>query len=137
MYSDNRNAYRQAFFIAWQKYQKKLPLEAVEAQLIEVILLHPEYHAMLDRPQTFENQEFALEENPFFHLSLHLTVREQVRLNRPRGIRELFEQLARKYEGTLEAEHKMMVCLSALLWEAQQRGEVPDEAIYLEQIKNL
>ena len=43
MYTNDRDAYRHAFYTAWQKYQKKLALEPLEKQLVEIILLHPEY----------------------------------------------------------------------------------------------
>ena len=47
MFTNDRNAYRQTFFIAWQKYQKKLPLEPLEAEIIEIMMQHPEYYLSL------------------------------------------------------------------------------------------
>lgn len=66
MFTNDRNAYRKAFFTVWQKHAKKLPLDPLETQLLNVMLQHPEYHALLENPKTIENQEFAIEENPFF-----------------------------------------------------------------------
>lgn len=135
MYTNNRDAYRQTFFMAWQKYQKKLPLEPIEAQLIDIILLHPEYQPLLDA-NTCQQQEFALEENPFFHMSLHLAIREQCHTNRPIGISPLYQQLTAKYNAH-EAEHQMMQCLAQFIYLAQQTGAMPNEEHYLEKLKLL
>ncbi len=96
MYTNNRDAYRQAFFTVWQKYQKKLPLDATEAQLVEVIALHPEFHALLENPAAYQQQEFELEENPFLHMSLHIALREQIRMNRPHGIATILQTITGK-----------------------------------------
>lgn len=137
MYTNDRNAYRQMFFTVWQKYQKKLALNALEAQLLEVILLHPEYQVFLEKPHLFQQQEFALEENPFLHMSLHVTLREQIQHDRPKGIRGLHQALQEKYPLTSDLEHRMMVCLTEILWQAQQSGHMPSEEDYLQSLKQL
>ena len=137
MYTNNRETYRQAFFIVWQKYQKKLPLESVEAHLIDIILLHPEYHPLLDKAAAYQNQEFAIEENPFFHMSLHLALREQIQTNRPMGIKAIQQQLIEKYFDAHDVEHKMMQCLAQIMWEAQQNGTMPEEQVYLEKLRDI
>ena len=134
MYTNNRDAYRQTFFAAWQKYQKQLPLEPVEKQLIEIMLLHPEYHPLLNHPEAFEKQEFELEENPFFHMSLHLAIREQIRTDRPAGITAVYDALSARSE---DAEHLMMTCLAQMIWAAQQSGEMPSEEEYLSRLRGL
>lgn len=131
MYTNNRNAYRQTFFDAWQKYKKKLPLEAVEAQLIKIILLHPEYHSLLEQPRAYQHQEFSLEENPFFHMSIHLAIHEQINTDRPAGINEIYKTLLEKYADTHQVEHYMMQCLAQLMWQAQQDGSMPSDEEYL------
>jgi hypothetical protein len=138
MYTNNRDAYRQAFFIAWQKHQKKMPLEPVESQLLEIILLHPEYHPLLDKAEAYQNQEFAIEENPFFHMSLHLTLHEQIRTNRPAGIKQIHQQWIEKYTyDAHDVEHRMMQCLAQILWTAQQNGTLPSEDVYLEKLRGM
>ncbi len=135
MFTNDRNSYRQAFFIAWNKYKKKLPLETVESQLVEVILLHPEYHSLLDNPNQFHQQEFAMEENPFMHMSLHIALREQIRLNRPVGIKQIYDDLFLK--NNMEAEHLMMTCLARMLFIAQQKGEMASDEEYLRELRLL
>jgi hypothetical protein len=134
MYTDDRNAYRHSFFDVWAKHEKKLPLEPVEANILDVILQHPEYHSMLQQRDQFMHQEFELEENPFFHMSLHIAVREQLHMNRPEGIRDAYQHLLTRYETPKEAEHSMTLLLAKTLFTAHQTGQVPDEAIYLKEL---
>lgn len=137
MYSNNRDAYRQFFFTVWQKYQKKLPLEAAEAGLINVILQHPEYHSLLERSDAFTHQEFEMEENPFIHMSLHMALREQIDMNRPAGIRMIEQELKLKHPDPHQIEHQMMECLCNMMAKAQQTGITPDDASYLELLRKI
>lgn len=137
MYTNDRNAYRQAFYTVWQKHLKQLPLDPLEAQVCHIILQHPEYHRFLDAPSSFEKQEFALEENPFFHMSLHLAIAEQLQTNRPHGIREIHQALIEKFSDQHSVEHHMMACLSRMMWEAQQTGTMPVDEIYFQAMKSI
>ena len=134
IYTDNRDAYRQLFFDVWAKYQKQLPMQPVEQQVIEVILAHPEYHALLNSPQQYMTQEFDIEENPFFHLSLHIAIREQLALNRPEGIKQIHQQLLTKFPSAHETEHFMATVLARIMHTAQQTGLPPDEKNYLAEL---
>lgn len=135
MYSDNRNAYRQFFFTLWQKYQKKIPLETNETQLIEIILQHPEYHRFLDKQ--YENQEFTIEENPFFHMSLHLAIREQIATNRPVGITSIYQNLMMEYQNNLLVEHMMMERLAHFIYLGQKNGTMASDSEYLDALRTL
>lgn len=136
MYTNNRDAYRQTFYSAWEKQKKKLPLEPVEAQLVTIMMEHPEYHAMLDSPSAY-TQEFLPEENPFMHMSLHLAIREQIQLDRPQGIKTIYQTLATKLGSSQNAEHVMLTCLGQMIWRAQETGQMPEESEYLLSLKNL
>lgn len=137
MYTDNRDAYRNVFFVAWQKHLKKMPLELEEQRLIDVILEHPEIHQMLDKPESYLKQEFANEENPFLHISMHLALREQIRLDRPNGINEIFSTLKVNTQNSIEAEHLMLPVLATMLSKSQQTGMMPSDAEYLSMLRML
>lgn len=137
MYTHQREAYRQTFYDAWQKYLKQLPLNPVEAQLVEIILIHPEYHSLLNNVQACQTQEFALEENPFMHMSLHVALREQIRSNRPLGITSIHQALNAQHNDPHQLEHQMMTCLAQVLWESQQSGNPPVETDYLRKLKQI
>ncbi|MES2219033.1 MAG: DUF1841 family protein [Pseudomonadota bacterium] len=136
MYSNDRGEMRKVFFEAWRKHQHKLPLATLEAQLLDIMLEHSEYHAILDDPASFQEENFGAE-NPFLHMSLHLAIREQVATDRPPGIKTIYTNLRCKLADTLKVEHAMMYCLSEVLWEAQERNTMPDEQNYLAALANL
>lgn len=136
MYTNEIQAYRSAFYNAWQKYKNHQPLEAFEYQLINVIEQHPEYHALLSQAPK-ETQSYTLEENPFFHLSLHLAILDQIKLNRPDGVKIIYDNLVKMLVDTHEVTHKMMACLAEVMWEAQKNGNTPDEDKYLQKLKEI
>jgi hypothetical protein len=110
-------------------------LTPLEALIADVLVLHPEYHTLVQDADTavaFESTAGGPQENPFLHMGLHLAVREQVSIDRPPGVRGLLESLERRLGDAHEAEHAMMESLAETLWEAQRSGGAPDEARYLE-----
>jgi len=137
IFGEDRNERRKMYADAWQKYCDKRPLTPLEAQITQVIEDHPEYHETitgdLDRDFTVEGGQT----NPFLHLGLHLGIREQVSTNRPAGIAATFKTLATRAGGSHDAEHRMIDCLAETLWEAQSDNTAPDEAAYLERLRNL
>ena len=54
-----------------------LPLEPLQAQIVDVITLHPEYHPLLEAADAPAATAVPGGENPYLHLSLHLALREQ------------------------------------------------------------
>lgn len=135
MFSNDRDEYRKVFFDAWQKHKNAEMLEPLESQLVEIILLHPEYQKILDN-EDFQTKDFE-SENPFLHISLHLGIREQITTNRPVGIKDVYLNLCKKYQDIHLAEHKMMEFLAQTLWNAEKNGKMPEEMSYLEGLKKL
>lgn len=115
-------------------------MEPLEAQIADVIALHPEYHSQLEDRDAALARDYSPEggqSNPFLHMGLHLAVRDQIATDRPTGIRAAFQNLARRHGDEHEAEHAMIECLAQALWEAQRAGRPPDEQAYLERIRRL
>jgi hypothetical protein len=101
---------------------------------------HPEYHGILGDIESAKEAEYTPEKgqtNPFLHLSMHMSITEQVQIDQPRGIREASQQLMIKLDSEHEAQHKIMECLGQVLWNAQRDGTPPDMAAYVEAIKKL
>lgn len=136
MFSSDRDEYRKIFFDAWHKHKSQQVLEPLEAQLVEIILLHPEYQPILNDPENNQTKDFD-SSNPFLHMSLHLGIREQVSTNRPAGIKEIYLQLCEKHQDIHAAEHKLMEFLAKTLWESQKTGKMQEEKEYLEGLKKL
>jgi len=135
----SRDEVRQVYLGVWHKIQRKLVLEPMEALIADVIEIHPEYHALLAASDDIKQQEFTPEQgqtNPFLHMGMHITLREQAGTDRPPGIRAVHQKLVSK-KGAHEAEHVMMECLGQTLWNAQRNNQPPDEAAYLDCLKKL
>jgi hypothetical protein len=91
LYNPSRDQARQFLFDAWAKFKQNSPLTDLEKIAVEVIQMHPEYHAILDAPDRYMSQQYFPEmgeTNPFLHISLHLSVIEQVSINQPIGMRK-------------------------------------------------
>jgi hypothetical protein len=132
-----RDALRQRWREAWQRHRAGLPLEPLQAQIVDVIALHPEYHALFEAADAPAVTAMPGGENPYLHLSLHLALREQVSTNRPAGIAEVHRRLQRASGSTHAAEHRMIELLATVLWDAQRAGRAPDEMDYLERLRRL
>ncbi len=125
---------RQLFFSSWKKHLKKEPLLPLEKQIIDVILIHPEYHALLEGSASERDKAYFPElgqTNPFLHMGLHLAIRDQVVTNRPAGIADVFHALVKQYHDNAAVEHMFMDHFAEYLWQAQRNGRLPDEASYL------
>ena len=138
--TQSRDELRRVYIEAWRKRCEGLPMEPLEMQVADVVALHPEYHAALERPDTSVDKDYGPEggqSNPFLHMGLHLAVRDQLATDRPPGIRTAFETLARRTRSAHDAEHRVIECLAGAIWEAQRSGLPPDEAAYLRQVQSL
>lgn len=134
-----RDQLRRRYMNAWQRHRDGLPLEPLDAQIADVVALHPEYQAFLEDPDATQTA-FTVEKgqtNPFLHMGLHLAIREQVGTRRPAGIEAVHQRLAQRHGDVHEAEHRMIEVLAATLWDAQRGGSAPDEQRYLESLQRL
>ena len=134
-YGDSVQDTRQLFFSSWQKHRQKQALLPLEQQILDVMLDHPEYHDLFDAGNPEEASAYfaALgQTNPFLHMGLHLTLRDQVSTNRPVGITHVYTQLIKKQASPLHVEHLLMEPLAEALWQAQRHQTLPDEKAYLE-----
>ena len=119
------------FFGAWRKYREGVPLAGMEGVALDVILLHPEYQAVLEAPGRYRDRDYTDEANPFLHMSLHLALEEQLSIDQPPGIGRRFQALLSKFQDRHEALHQALECLAETLWRAQRDGTPPDAAAYL------
>ena len=138
--NQSRDDLRRVYIEAWRKRRAGLPIEPLEAQVADVIALHPEYHAALEGGEDTLARDYTPEggqSNPFLHLGLHLAVRDQIATDRPAGIRKAFQSVAARLGSEHEAEHRIIECLAEAMWEAQRSGRPPDEAAYLQRVLRL
>lgn len=134
MFGNDRDGMRQFFCDCWKKEKTKQPLEPLEAQIVAVVKEHPEYHPILEDAEQAKAREYLPElneTNPFLHMSMHLSIREQMGMDRPTGVRSLMQTLVNRL-GQHKAEHEMMDCLAEVLWQAQKNASAPDDQQYLQ-----
>lgn len=138
LYTSERDKLRQFYVECWRKARNGLPMEPIEQMVARVIEMHPEYHQMLENEQL--GNEYKPEDgetNPFLHMGMHLGLQEQVVMDRPAGIKAIYQQLGEKYADVSKTEHAMMDCLAEMMWQAQKNQSEPDEAAYLSCLKQL
>jgi hypothetical protein len=132
MFDPSRDQVRETFFGAWRKYRAGEPLVGIETIALDVILGHPEYHAMLSDPERYREKDYLEESNPFLHMSLHVALEEQLSIDQPPGIVERFRALVRRHGERHKALHEALECLAEMVWRAQRDKLPPDAAAYLE-----
>ena len=134
MYNPTRDQARRFLIDAWAKRRTKLPATPLETLAADLIEIHPEYHEPLGADDALQ-REWTPEQgetNPFLHLSLHLSIEEQLSINQPPGIRPAFEALQAKLGDRHAALHGVLDCLGEVMWRAQRDRAEPDGAAYLD-----
>jgi hypothetical protein len=135
MFSPSQNDVRHFFCDAARKLREGMPLTPMDALAAQWIDAHPEYHADLADIDAALAAVYDVDEgrtNPFLHLSMHVSISEQVAIDQPRGIKQAFELLAAKRGSAHEAHHELMECLGEMMWRSQRSGLPPDGQAYLE-----
>lgn len=133
MFNPSRDEARLFLFESWRKRRAGELLTPLEDLATQLIAKHPEYHPILDDQERYRDRDYLPEQgetNPFLHLMMHLTIEEQISIGQPPGIREHFARLTRQFESEHDAQHRMMECLSEMIWQAQRHGTQPDAGIY-------
>jgi hypothetical protein len=140
MFGNDRDRLRRYYSTVWEKAQSGQPLEPLEHLIAGVVREHPEYQPALADAERALGREYPPEKgetNPFLHMGMHIAIQEQLGVQRPEGILDVYQQLCRRLGDRHAVEHRMMECLGETLWEAQRNGMEPDEQSYLERLRRL
>ncbi len=138
MFTPSSHDVRRFFCEVFRKHHAKEILTPLESMALDWIVQHPEYDEALQDAEAAVARDYSVEggqANPFLHLSMHLSIAEQVSIDQPRGIRAAYEALSRKLDSSHEAHHVIMECLGEMIWNSQRRGLPPDGEAYVESIK--
>lgn len=138
MFQPSQHDVRRFFCEVHRRLRASEPLDAMQAQAAPWIDEHPEYHADLADVQAALDRVYTVEEgrtNPFLHLSMHLSITEQVSIDQPTGIRQAFQLLAARRGSAHEAQHEVMECLGEMLWASQRSGLPPDGQAYIDAVR--
>lgn len=140
MFGNDRREMRRFFTDAWRKYKNSAPMEPMEQLIADIVQHHPEYHSMLEQADEAVERDFLPETgetNPFLHLSMHISLQEQISTDRPPGITAAYRELVLSKGDAHSAEHMIMDCIAQMIWQAQTNNSTPDEQAYLGCVKNL
>lgn len=137
MFNPSQEEVRRFFCNVYAKSASGQPLEALETIAAGWIEAHPEYHADLADVDAALLRVYAGadRENPFLHLSMHLSISEQASIDQPRGIRQAVELLAARRGSLHDAHHEVMESLGTMLWESQRSGRPPDGNAYVADVQ--
>ena len=138
MFTPSQHDVRRFFCEAYRKHQGHEILTPLEAIARDWIMQHPEYHDGLRDVEAAIAADYSVEQgqsNPFLHLSMHLSITEQISIDQPPGIRAAFQLLAQRRGSEHEAHHEIMEALCEMIWNAQRNVLPPDGAAYSENIK--
>lgn len=130
LYTQDRTGQRKFLTNAWQKFLDKKTLNPLEAQLIQVIEIHPEYHPLINNIQLDYFPEQG-EVNPFLHINLHLSLREQLSINQPIGIKNHYQKILTKIKDPHETEHRMMDCIAEMIFSSQKNNTPMNHQAYI------
>jgi hypothetical protein len=138
MFNPSRAQVRQFFRDAWAQGTDATHASPLARLAYSVILEHPEYHALLSQPEAELHEADTAATGqmpPFLHLSLHLSVLEQLQIDQPPGIRSAWQALLGQLHDAHAVAHHFMDALAETLWEAQQQGGALSQQDYLARIQ--
>ena len=134
MFNPSQQDVRRFFCAVHAKSRQGEVLDALETLASQWLREHPEYDPELADAEAAVARVYdgaGGRENPFLHLSMHLSISEQCSNDQPRGIRQAVELLAARRDSLHDAHHEAMECLGQMLWESQRSGRPPDGQAYV------
>ncbi len=137
MFTPSSHDVRRFFCEAWRKQRAGEILTPMDAIAADWIVQHPEYHDALMDADAAVARDYSVEggqPNPFLHLSMHLSIAEQVSIDQPRGIKAAHDLLVARI-GKHDADHEIMECLGEMIWTSQRNSTPPDTEAYIECVR--
>ena len=125
MFQPSQNDVRRFFCTTRARMAAGAPLDAMQAVAALWIGEHPEYNSDLADEAAALAAVYSVEEgrtNPFLHLSMHLSIHEQMAIDQPSGIRAAVQRLAERRQSLHRAHHEVMECLGEMVWASQRSG---------------
>jgi hypothetical protein len=131
IYSQNRTEQRKFLATAWKKFLSNKSLDPIEVEIVAIIKLHPEYHQLINNIELDYFPEGG-EVNPFLHINLHLSLREQLSINQPNNIRNYYDKIINKVKDQHKAEHIMMDCIADMIFSSQKNNTAMNHQAYID-----
>jgi hypothetical protein len=138
MFQPSQSDVRRFFCGTRAKIHARLSLDPMEQIAARWVAEHPEYDADLADEASALAAIYTVADgrtNPFLHLSMHLSIEEQVAIDQPTGIRQAVALLAARRGSLHEAHHEVMECLGEMIWASQRSGLPPDGPAYIDAVR--
>ena len=138
MYTPSQLDVRRFFCATYRNWKIGQALDPMQKLAQPWVAAHPEYFAELEDETSALALDYRVEDgrtNPFLHLSMHLSISEQMSIDQPSGIRQAVELLAARLGSMHEAHHQAMEALGEMIWASQRSGLPPDGLAYLEAVR--
>ncbi|HWW06969.1 DUF1841 family protein [Collimonas sp.] len=138
MFNPSQDDVRRFFCETYRKHRANEILTPLEAIASDWLAQHPEYADDLKDVDAALSADYSVENgrtNPFLHLSMHLSIAEQISIDQPPGIRAAATALTQRLQSEHEAHHHIMECLGEMIWNSQRSGLPPDGAAYIDCVR--
>ena len=138
MFAPSKEEVRRFFCDTWRKAQSGDLLTPMEAIARDWMLQHPEYASELSDLDAALSADYDAahgKANPFLHLSMHLSISEQISIDQPPGLRDAYVRLAERLGSEHDAHHDIMECLGEMIWTSQRNNLPSDDAAYIDCVK--
>ncbi|AIY41234.1 hypothetical protein LT85_2076 [Collimonas arenae] len=138
MFNPSQDDVRRFFCETYRKQHANEILTPLEAIASDWLVQHPEYADDLKDVNAALSADYSVENgqtNPFLHLSMHLSIAEQISIDQPPGIKAVATALTQRLQSEHEAHHHIMECLGEMIWNSQRSGLPPDGAAYIDCIR--
>ncbi len=140
MFNPSQADVRRFFCQTYAKHRANSVLTPLENLAARWLIEHPEYHALLSDEAAALAQASNLDAdkaNPFLHLSMHLSISEQVQADIPTGLKAAYGMALARYGDPHATHHAMMQVLGTVLWQAQRKQQMPDMDAFVEGVRQL
>lgn len=129
-----RKYFRQNVHYLWNRVKAEgwAELPEKERKLAEIILYHQEYADHFENTEILDGREYAAGEtfNPFFHISVHQMVEDQLSSHSPAETVLFCEAMEKKGLSRHEAIHCIMMILIHVIYASASTGKPFDSARY-------
>ncbi|MES2831063.1 MAG: DUF1841 family protein [Pseudomonadota bacterium] len=135
MFTPSQDDVRRFFCETFRKHEAREILTPIEAIARDWVAQHPEYAGSFSDVEAALAKDYSVEqgiENPYLHLSMHLSITEQLSIDQPPGIRAACQALTTRLGSEHAAHHQIMECLGEMIWRSQRSGLPPDGLAYVE-----
>jgi hypothetical protein len=140
MFNPSQADVRRFFCQTYAKHVGMHILTPLENMAARWLVEHPEYHVDLADEAAAIARDYPPEggkSNPFLHLSMHLSISEQVQADLPAGLKAAYGMALARMGDPHTTHHAIMEVLGKVLWEAQRQKIQPDMDAFVDGVRRL